>query len=156
MPSVREFSSLKPMITKYFGVYSASKVVEKASTRRLSPKAPTYLRTHYASSGTRACRECISSDDHDQKLTAPSKKDLGTRSAISLLKGYRAFISPLLQPVCRFIPSCSVYSIEAYETYGATKGTVLMVWRILRCTPWGGSGLDPVQWPPPGLERFFR
>ncbi len=46
-------------------------------------------------------------------------------------------------------------NVQAYEQYGAAKGSVLMVWRILRCNPWGGSGYDPVRWPPVGLGLIF-
>lgn len=45
---------------------------------------------------------------------------------------------------CRFIPTCSNYAIEALERFGCIKGLFLTVKRILRCTPWGGSGYDPV------------
>jgi len=75
----------------------------------------------------------------------------GRRIALSILKFYKTGISPLLPPSCRFLPTCSVYAAEAYSTYGVKKGTILTVWRLLRCTPWGDSGYDPVQWPPPKL-----
>ena len=45
---------------------------------------------------------------------------------------------------CRYIPTCSNYAKEAIMTYGAFKGSYLSLKRILRCTPWGGSGYDPV------------
>lgn len=45
---------------------------------------------------------------------------------------------------CRHIPSCSNYAIEALETHGLIKGSLLSVKRILRCNPWGTSGYDPV------------
>jgi hypothetical protein len=45
---------------------------------------------------------------------------------------------------CRFTPTCSNYSLEALETYGAGKGTVLTIRRLLRCRPFGPSGYDPV------------
>ncbi|MBR4108555.1 MAG: membrane protein insertion efficiency factor YidD [Akkermansia sp.] len=48
---------------------------------------------------------------------------------------------------CRYTPSCSTYFIQAVEIHGAIKGTLLGLWRILRCNPWGGCGEDPV--PPP-------
>ena len=66
---------------------------------------------------------------------------------------YRAAISPLFPPCCRFTPTCSAYALEALRRHGALRGSWLAIKRILRCHPWGGSGYDPV--PPrrqPGEE----
>ncbi|WP_081964727.1 MULTISPECIES: membrane protein insertion efficiency factor YidD [unclassified Porphyromonas] len=57
---------------------------------------------------------------------------------------YRAVISPITPPSCRFTPSCSVYAIEALKKHGPVKGLWLTIRRILRCHPWGGHGHDPV------------
>lgn len=57
---------------------------------------------------------------------------------------YRACISPMLPPSCRFTPTCSQYALEALRRHGALRGTYLTVRRLLRCHPWGGSGYDPV------------
>ena len=46
--------------------------------------------------------------------------------------------------MCRHIPTCSNYAIEAIETYGSFKGTILSIKRILKCNPWGTKGYDPV------------
>ena len=61
-----------------------------------------------------------------------------------LIRGYQLFISPLLGVNCRFAPSCSAYALEALEKHGPLQGGALMVKRIVRCHPWGGSGYDPV------------
>ena len=67
------------------------------------------------------------------------------RSALILIiRGYKRFISPVLPPACRYLPTCSVYAIEAIERHGTTKGLWLGTKRICRCHPWGGSGYDPV------------
>ncbi|XP_019462743.1 PREDICTED: uncharacterized protein LOC109361679 isoform X2 [Lupinus angustifolius] len=55
-------------------------------------------------------------------------------------------ISPILPKSCRYIPTCSEYSMEAYKRYGVMKGTVLTTWRICRCNPLGGNGYDPPRW----------
>ena len=61
-----------------------------------------------------------------------------------LIRLYQLFISPLLLPSCRYLPTCSAYAAEAVATHGALKGAALAVRRLLRCHPWGGSGYDPV------------
>ena len=63
---------------------------------------------------------------------------------IVLIKIYQLLISPLFPPSCRFIPTCSHYSLEALKKFGIFKGGWLSIKRILRCHPWGGSGYDPV------------
>ena len=63
---------------------------------------------------------------------------------ILLIKIYQVLLSPLIPPSCRFIPTCSQYSVEALKKYGILKGSWLSIKRILRCHPWGGSGYDPV------------
>jgi len=68
--------------------------------------------------------------------------------AVGMLRGYQWFIRPILPMSCRYWPSCSHYAIEAVQRHGVIRGGGLSVWRILRCNPWGGSGLDPV--PPCG------
>ena len=57
---------------------------------------------------------------------------------------YRKFISPLLPPSCKYYTSCSSYALDAYEKHGLIKGTVLTVWRLLRCNPWSLGGVDYV------------
>lgn len=51
----------------------------------------------------------------------------------------------LSENVCRFIPTCSQYSYEAIEKYGAMKGMFLGLKRVARCHPWSKGGHDPVQ-----------
>ena len=70
------------------------------------------------------------------------------RAMIRALRWYQRFISPLLGHNCRFVPTCSQYAIQALQLHGALKGTLLSVWRILRCNPFGKFGFDPV--PPKG------
>jgi len=71
-----------------------------------------------------------------------------TKGLIGLIKGYKYLVSPLLGPSCRYLPTCSEYSIEALKTYGFFKGTFLSLKRILSCHPikflGGGEGFDPV------------
>jgi len=64
---------------------------------------------------------------------------------IFLVKLYRKFISPIKPPSCRFYPTCSEYSLEALEKYGAVKGSYLSVKRILKCHPFHPGGYDPLE-----------
>ena len=66
------------------------------------------------------------------------------RIAIALVEFYRKYISPLKPPCCRFTPTCSAYAIEAYKEWGFVVGTLLTIWRILRCNPFCKGGYDPV------------
>lgn len=64
---------------------------------------------------------------------------------ISLVKFYRKHISPMTRPSCRFIPTCSQYTLEALEKKGALKGSWMAIKRISRCHPlYKGAIYDPV------------
>ena len=68
-----------------------------------------------------------------------------THILIKLIKIYKYLISPFIGPSCRYLPTCSEYSIEALKTYGFAKGLMLSIKRIISCHPWGNSGFDPVK-----------
>ncbi len=64
---------------------------------------------------------------------------------IAMVRFYRKNISPYKGgSSCRFIPTCSQYALEALEKYGALKGSLLAIRRILRCHPFSAGGYDPV------------
>ncbi|MEK6755365.1 MAG: membrane protein insertion efficiency factor YidD [Bacteroidota bacterium] len=65
---------------------------------------------------------------------------------IFILRWYQAALSPILPfNHCRYVPSCSDYSIEAIEKHGAAKGILLSTRRILRCHPFHKHNVyDPV------------
>ena len=63
---------------------------------------------------------------------------------IGMIKLYRKDLSPLKSTKCPYFPTCSQYGLEAIEKYGALKGSLLAVWRILRCNPFSHGGYDPV------------
>lgn len=64
---------------------------------------------------------------------------------IAIVRLYKYLISPILPGSCRFIPSCSEYSIEALRKYGALKGCYLSIRRVARCNPFNPGGFDPVK-----------
>jgi putative membrane protein insertion efficiency factor len=63
---------------------------------------------------------------------------------VVLVKGYRLLLSPALGSACRFEPTCSAYSLQALQQYGATVGSYLTLRRLARCHPWCDGGLDPL------------
>jgi putative membrane protein insertion efficiency factor len=62
---------------------------------------------------------------------------------IGLVRLYQLTLSPFVGRQCRFQPTCSNYMIQAVEKYGAARGTLKGVWRILRCQPFCRGGFDP-------------
>lgn len=63
---------------------------------------------------------------------------------LALIKVYRVAFSWLVGGYCRFVPSCSVYTEEAVDRYGAWRGFVLGTRRLLKCHPFSKGGYDPV------------
>lgn len=61
-----------------------------------------------------------------------------------LIRLYQLAVSPLLPACCRFTPTCSAYAAEAITRFGALRGGLLALWRILRCHPFAAGGFDPV------------
>lgn len=67
------------------------------------------------------------------------------RLLIAPIRFYRRYLSAQKpHPTCRFYPTCSAYAVKAIDEWGALLGSLLAVWRILRCNPFGGKGFDPV------------
>jgi putative membrane protein insertion efficiency factor len=94
-------------------------------------------------------------DDADDEDGVDSPKDKETKTSqpmstamIASIGVYKNFISPLLPPACRFLPTCSQYGVQAITEFGPSKGGILTAWRLLRCSPVGGKGYDPPKWPP--------
>ena len=67
------------------------------------------------------------------------------RLCVALLMLYRACLSPLIGPACRFHPTCSVYAQDAIQQYGVLKGLMMAGLRLLKCHPFHPGGVDPVR-----------
>jgi putative membrane protein insertion efficiency factor len=72
--------------------------------------------------------------------------------AITMLLGYRKIISPLYGDVCRYYPSCSLYTLRAIQYQGALWGIGLGLIRIVRCNPFSRGGIDD---PPERLRAVY-
>ena len=60
------------------------------------------------------------------------------------IKIYQLLISPVIGKNCRYLPTCSEYTIECLKQFGIIKGIFLSFKRISKCHPWGSHGYDPV------------
>ena len=63
---------------------------------------------------------------------------------ILIIRAYQLVISPMLGSNCRFMPTCSQYTMDSLKEYGLIKGTFLSIKRIVKCHPWGSHGYDPI------------
>jgi putative membrane protein insertion efficiency factor len=70
--------------------------------------------------------------------------NLPRRLVLGVIRVYQVTLSPLLGARCRYHPSCSRYAMEAIESFGILRGSVLAAWRLLRCNPFSHGGYDPV------------
>jgi putative membrane protein insertion efficiency factor len=50
----------------------------------------------------------------------------------------------LTDAVCRFRPTCSIYTYQAIKRYGIMRGGFLSLKRITKCHPWSKGGYDPL------------
>lgn len=73
---------------------------------------------------------------------------------IFLIYLYRASLGQLLSGNCRFYPSCSHYSEDAFKKYGLFKGIILTIKRLSKCHPWNIGGYDPVEWDLTSIKEY--
>jgi putative membrane protein insertion efficiency factor len=74
-------------------------------------------------------------------------------ASIGLIRLYRMTLSGVLGGQCRFYPSCSHYAEDAIRSQGFVRGWFLTVWRVLRCNPFGGGGIEPA---PPANDAVIH
>lgn len=75
------------------------------------------------------------------------------RLFLGLIRFYQRALSPHLPAACRYQPSCSQYALTAVERFGAFRGGMMGLWRILRCNPFSKGGYDPVPELPDAVIR---
>ena len=81
---------------------------------------------------------------HEVGIFKYEKRVTMQKILISIVRGYQRFISPLFPPSCRYYPTCSTYTIQALQTHGGLKGSIMGVSRIFRCHPFVKGGIDYV------------
>ena len=67
---------------------------------------------------------------------------------IRIINWYQKYVSSYLSSKninCKYYPTCSEYTKQAIEKYGALKGSILGIWRIIRCNPFSKGGYDPLK-----------
>jgi hypothetical protein len=77
---------------------------------------------------------------------------LAARAGLALIRGYQRWLSGLKPPICRFRPTCSAYAAQAIAHRGLLRGSLLAIWRILRCHPFSRGGWDPGPWHPEAAD----
>ena len=98
----------------------------------------------------RASRE-TNQDPEAAPVSRETGQSLPARALLAPLRAYRRWISPLLQPRCRYYPTCSAYAEQAITELGVRRGLIVGLWRLLRCNPFSSGGLDPIE-----NRRLFR
>lgn len=112
-----------------------------------APCRPIFMTTNSDDENENLQRENAGQPENEETPKADADDGMST-AMIASIGFYKKVISPLLPPACRFVPTCSQYGIQAIKEFGADKGAILIAWRLLRCSPFGGKGYDPPKWPP--------
>ncbi len=81
--------------------------------------------------------------DHDEPQAVHSPRGPVERAVLGAINLYR-LTAPVRTPRCRYLPTCSSYTVEAVEVHGVGRGLWLGLRRLLRCHPFGSFGYDPV------------
>jgi putative membrane protein insertion efficiency factor len=88
-------------------------------------------------------------------IPAQPRASVAQRLARVMVAAYRLTLSPLVGSNCRHLPTCSQYADEAFARYGFWAGGWMTLARLLRCQPFGTSGLDFVPAAPPSGARWY-
>lgn len=82
-----------------------------------------------------------------------SSRSVFAHAMLAAVRWYQVHISAGNPPCCKYYPSCSNYAIQAVSRYGAARGGLLALLRLLRCRPWSNGGIDDV---PQHYSIFYR
>ena len=63
---------------------------------------------------------------------------------IAAIRFYQKYVSPMKRTKCPYNPTCSNYGLQAIQKHGVFKGSILTLWRLIRCNPFSKGGYDPV------------
>lgn len=158
--SIKRHPAVKPVMVLCAGAILSQRVFQG------SPKIPFLLTSDNDKEG-----DNLEESDTKEEDAMDSKPM--TAVMVGTIGIYKNYISPLLPPACRFLPTCSQCKwfldivvkcfiplssqiasygisdgVQAIEEFGPAKGCILTAWRIMRCSPFGGKGYDPPKWPP--------
>jgi putative membrane protein insertion efficiency factor len=91
----------------------------------------------------------------EPSVSAKPRASVAQGLARFMVAAYRLTLSPLIGSSCRHLPTCSQYADEAFARYGFWAGGWMTLARLLRCQPFGTSGLDLVPAVPPPGARWY-
>jgi hypothetical protein len=95
----------------------------------------------------------MTSSPDNSPIRLPRGRSPATRAGLALIRCYQRWLSGLKPPICRFSPTCSEYAAQAIAHRGLLRGSLLALWRLLRCHPFSRGGSDPGPWHQEGADN---
>ncbi|CAE8615465.1 unnamed protein product, partial [Polarella glacialis] len=131
----------KPLLALAAAALGWRRAAARVSGRRRKPWGSVMR-----GSGGQAASTPEPGDEDNEAVDRRSEESVAQQVLLSGLRLYRTYVSPLLPPNCRFVPSCSRYGIESVKRYGAWEGLLLFIWRVLRCSPLAPVDKSKIVW----------
>ena len=130
-------------VRKFISLHQNEEAMATSNTQKSKPTAMARMRmklktTMYIDQDSD--KEENEADAEEDNSKAKEEVEVMSQSMIMAIGFYKQFISPLLPPACRFLPTCSQYGVQAIKEFGPSKGVILTAWRLARCSPFGGRG----------------
>src|SRR5215469_13757360 len=150
----------------YPGDYPSSIATCCAATngRTILAKCGAIVRYHSSLLRNRQRRPCFERGGVKHQMKRPSPDGSSVLRLLRLLPRnagraliwlYRHTLSALVGYNCRHLPTCSVYADEAIARFGLWGGGWMTLARLLRCHPFGTSGIDNVPLAVPRGARWY-